>query len=383
MKWSELLKDAIGKNENFVIGKDSFSDLQINSTPINNFYYFYHSKDRRLIKQFVLKEKDKRNIICQVTLINKGEKFTPRLALSVRDKALNKILEKETTEVEVHKIRGSVNLNDCHEEFWKLISFLRSIRNIEIPEESFSLMSQSESEIVNALKGRDASSVRNIIKQLSSAEGIVLTQSDINNLLKRREKLKEFENGLINHASDEAWWQNFFEENKWIFGYGLNYQILRQEQSQPHYGGVKVDGKGGERGDYLTATDGDMSFTVLVEIKTPDTSLLQGSQEIRNGAWSLAKDLTDALSQIEANIHTWDKQGSEQPDNRDRFEAQNVFTIQPKGIIVIGKLETLLDSRSKRETFQRFRKSIHGVDIVTFDELYNRAKFIVENVEEN
>jgi hypothetical protein len=382
MKWSQVLKETLGKNENFVIGKDKFSDLQINSAPIDNFYYFYHSKDHRLIKQFILKEKDTRNIVCQVTLIQKGEKFTPRLALSVRDKAENKILEKETTEVEIHKIRGSVNLNECHDEFWKLVSFLRSIRNIEIPEENFSLMSQSESEIVSALKGRDVGSITNIIKQLSSTEGIVLSQKDINNLLRRREKLKEFKDGLDNHASDEDWWQSFFEENKWIFGYGLNYQILRQEQSQPHYGGVKVDGKGGEKGDYLTSTDGDMNFTVLVEIKTPNTQLLQGAQEIRNGAWSLAKDLTDALSQIEANIYTWDKQGSEQPDNRDRFEAQNVFTVQPKGVIVIGKLESAKDSRSKRETFQRFRKSIHGIDILTFDELYKRAKFIVEHGED-
>ena len=177
--------------------------------------------------------------------------------------------------------------------------------------------------------------------------------------------------------ADESKWQNFFERNKWIFGYGLDYQILRQEQTQPHYGGDRVDGQGGQRGDYLTSTLGDMSFIVLVEIKTPVTPLLQGTKEIRNGAWSLSKDLTDSISQIEANIATWEKDGSRQDDNRDRFETENIFTVKPKGIIVIGILAEL-DSRSKRETFQRFRKSIHGIDILTFDELYERAKFIVE-----
>jgi hypothetical protein len=57
-----------------------------------------------------------------------------------------------------------------------------------------------------------------------------------------------------------------------------------------------------------------------------------------------------------------------------------IFTVKPKGIIVIGSLSDL-DTRSKRETFQRFRKSIHGVDILTFDELYQRARFIVDHKE--
>jgi Domain of unknown function (DUF4263) len=139
-----------------------------------------------------------------------------------------------------------------------------------------------------------------------------------------------------------------------------------------------MDGKGGQRGDYPTSTVGDINFTVLVEIKTPGTPLLQGKEEIRSGAWSLSKELTDALSQIEANIDMWNKHGSTQPDNRDELEGREVYTVQPKGIIVIGTLSEVNDSRNRRETFQRFRRSIHGVDIVTFDELYERAKYVVE-----
>lgn len=42
----------------------------------------------------------------------------------------------------------------------------------------------------------------------------------------------------------------------------------------------------------------------------------------------------------------------------------------------------VLDTRSKRETFQRFRKSIHGIDFLTFDELLKRAEFIVAEEKE-
>lgn len=379
MKFSKEILDILGwseKSEDFVIGKDNFSDLHINSTPaVEQFYYFFHQKDRRLIKQFILKESKQVDYICRVTLIKKEEKFTPRLSFSVRDKT-KKIIE--TSEASPTNIKANVSLDDCYDNFWKLISFLQSLRDIELPKDKFSLVSQDEGEIVSALRGRGTESVVNIIKHLFASSDISLTQKDINSLLRRREKLTEFKRALTKHSSDEGWWRDFFEQNKWIFGYGLNYEILRQRQSQPTYGGVRVDGRGGQRGDNLMSTTGDLNFTVLVEIKTPATPLLQGTREIRNGAWSLSKDLTDALSQIQANIQAWEKQGSEQPENRDTLEKLSVFTVKPKGIIVIGSLSQLVD-RNKRETFQRFRKSIHGIDIITYDELFERAKFIIEN----
>lgn len=365
-------------NSDFVLGIDKFEDLQINSTPVHNFYYFYHRPGQRLIKQFVLFEKPHVTYTCRVNLIKKDDKFTPRLALSIRGKNRQILSVIATEGPDIQYVKASVNLEECHDQFWKLVSFLQSLREIEIPTENFSLVSQRESAIVSALRERGAASLVSIIKQLSSTAGVSLSHADVNQLLRRKEKFSEFAEALGSRSDDESWWQNFFEGNKWIFGYGLNYQILRQEQSQPHYGGTRVDGRGGQKGDYLASTVGDIGFTVLVEIKTPKTPLLQGGQEIRSGAWSLSKELTDGLSQISANISTWDKRGSEQPDNRDRFEHEGIYTVEPRGIIVIGLLGELKEERSKRETFQRFRKLVHGIDILTFDELYNRAKFIVE-----
>lgn len=363
-----------------VIGEDSFDDLEIRSTEIDKFYYFYNKRKKRLIKQFILSEGDRVDYLCKVALIEKGNKFSPRLVISIRDK-YGKIKQEEINKEDLttkFSLKANVNLDGCHENFWKLISFLQSFRDVEVPKENFSLVTQGESEIVAALRNRDVSSISSIIKQLSSIEGVSLSEKDIDQLLKRKERLIEFNTSLKTQATIESWWKDFFERNKWIFGYGLNYQILRHQQSQPNYGGTRIDGKGGQKGDYLTSTDGDLSFTVLVEIKTPNTPLLQGSEEIRAGAWSLSKKLTDALSQIQANIDMWDKQGSRQPDNIDELEKKNIFTVQPKGIIVIGTLGQL-NTRSKRETFQRFRKSLHGIDILTFDEILKRAQFIVED----
>jgi len=104
--------------------------------------------------------------------------------------------------------------------------------------------------------------------------------------------------------------------------------------------------------------------------------LLSGSKPIRSGAWSLGAELTDAISQIHASVEEWALRGYLHPANQDRLEK--IYTVKPQAIIVVGSLDQVKDNRTRWETFQMFRKSIHGVEIITFDELYERARFIVD-----
>jgi antiviral defense system Shedu protein SduA len=368
------------QGSDFKIGADNFPDLEMRPSGKNDhFYYFYDTRRRQLVTMFVLLDSQNVTHFCHVSLIEKDGRFTPRLHFSIRNKDGKVANVPLPAEVEGHPIKASVSLVGCHESFWKLIQFLESLRNVEIPRDAFSLVLRGDAEIASALSARGANSLIKIIRELSRIKDVSLTEEDVNQLLKRKEKLLEFEKNL--HAGHkEVWWQDFFEANKWIFGYGLDYQILRQEQPQPVYRGPRLDGKGGQRGDFLHSTVADVSFTVLVEIKKPSTPLLQGQSEIRSGTWSLSQDLTDALAQIQTNVYGWE-QGADEPENRDLLEAKGIYTVRPKGIVVVGLLRSISEPRSKRETFQRFRQSVHGIEILTFDELYNRAKFIVEHRE--
>ncbi len=188
--------------------------------------------------------------------------------------------------------------------------------------------------------------------------------------------LTEFKNELDNTSRNENWWQDFFDKNKWIFGYGLSYKILRNIQSQPNYGGTNVSGQGGQRGDSLHISEAEEAkFTVLVEIKKPNTPLL--NQEYRNGAWSISEDLAGGISQLQTNCRTWEVEGSVTESNRDRVEtAEEALTITPKGILVIGRTNQLT-TRDQKKSFELLRCNLHNPEIITFDELYNRASFIV------
>lgn len=190
--------------------------------------------------------------------------------------------------------------------------------------------------------------------------------------------LSRFESMLDDSSLTESSWQDFFENNTWIFGYGLHYKILRVVQSQPNYGGSAVTSRGGQRGDFLTATSAEVKFTCLVEIKKPNTKLLQNS-EYRNGVWGTSADLSGAVSQIQVNCAKWEIEGSRLDQNRDAMT--DVCTVSPRGIVIIGSTGQL-NTHDKKNSFERYRCEIHNPEILTFDELYERAKYIVgDNVQ--
>lgn len=220
----------------------------------------------------------------------------------------------------------------------------------------------------------DANLGEDVWEQLVQSNPDIATRLANSKLKEDREGvLERFETMLNDDTLSENDWQDFFEENTWIFGYGLRYQILRIVQTQPNFGGAAVDGRGDQRGDYLTATEAETKFTCLVEIKKPSTKLLR-NEEYRNGAWGASKELAGAISQVQINCAQWEITGARTEQNREQLE--NINTISPRGIVVIGKTDEL-EIWDKRNSFERFRREIHNPEIITYDELFARAKYIV------
>jgi len=195
----------------------------------------------------------------------------------------------------------------------------------------------------------------------------------------RQKVLDEFEEN-ISKEMPESYWQSFFKENTWIFGYGLNYQFLNTLSDQPIFGGTTYDGRNSQKGDYLCNTIANSKFTVLVEIKKPSTELITSKKQYRNGAWLLGLELYGSVSQLQGYLNTWDTEGSKNPQNLRQLEKLNIFTYLPKGIVVIGNTNQLNDD-DKIRSFELFRRNINNPEIITFDELLERARYIVGDLQ--
>ena len=203
-----------------------------------------------------------------------------------------------------------------------------------------------------------------------------------NKAIKNLDELTKFKKHIKQPlCKDETAWQVFMQRNQWIFGYGLDYRFLSILQREFHSSDTEADGSDGVIGDYLM---GDNKFTTFVELKLPTTPLF-GKSKNRSGCWKLSNDLMDAVSQIleqkskgEIKIETskilHDENGH--PINQRAYNS--------KVILIIGSWTEIEQDTSKiknlkEKTFELFRRELKNIDILTYDELYNRAEFIIHN----
>ncbi|MFA6549963.1 MAG: Shedu immune nuclease family protein, partial [Candidatus Gracilibacteria bacterium] len=184
-------------------------------------------------------------------------------------------------------------------------------------------------------------------------------------------------------------WQNFFENNPWIFGYGLNYiwchKVNIDEKLEQVVVGTDFS-EPGKRIDALLKTAGRLKQFVIVEIKRADTPLM--GNEYRPNSWEAAKDLRGGIAQVQKTTSKLREKYFIKYESKDAegYLADAIYNFTPKSYLVIGNLRQFLNEEEKLHeekyaSFEIFRNSINNPEIITFDELYERARFIVEHSE--
>lgn len=256
--------------------------------------------------------------------------------------------------------------------------------NSEIDEET-------QKQVIEILR-RDGNT--SIIKELLSTENI--TSEDIVSTGYRKDQLEIFRR-LLNeddflsyyksevllrpNTQNEKAWQSFFKSNQWIFGYGLDYRFQGVLQEEFHASNTGASGQGSVIADFLI---GDKKFTSFVEIKLPTTPLFARDQN-RSGCWKLSRELIDAYSQILEQKAS----GQIKIENETLHDSNEDIITQKsydsKTVLIFGNIErelsdnTDLKKEIKHKTFELFRRDSRNVEIITYDELYERARFIVEH----
>ena len=187
-------------------------------------------------------------------------------------------------------------------------------------------------------------------------------------------------------SGKESTWQAFFEDNPWIFGTGLVPQFLHAwdpAKLEQTVKGASVVGSG-KKPDALMRTAGALSALVLVEIKSHRTPLIEGT-EYRKGVWPPSDQLAAGIAQCHT---TRDAATDTLGRTLTQVDAEGYDTdtwavvCRPRSLLVIGSLSQF--ERNARpnleqfESFERFRRSLSDPEVITFDELYQRASLALE-----
>jgi hypothetical protein len=188
-------------------------------------------------------------------------------------------------------------------------------------------------------------------------------------------------------CSNESLWQKYFEKNSWVFGYGLGYIFLSgldDKKLEQVVQGHSIASHG-KRVDALMKTKGVISNLCFVEIKTHATELLD-SKAYRSGCWAPSKELAGAIAQVQGTVASAVENLTSKISIMDKDgnpTGEEVFNYQPKSYLVIGNMAEFATeygvNKDKLRSFELLRKNTTNPEIITFDELYERAKFIVQH----
>jgi hypothetical protein len=130
-------------------------------------------------------------------------------------------------------------------------------------------------------------------------------------------------------------------------------------------------------------TRGLISSLCFVEIKTHKTELLH-SKPYRRECWRISDELGGCVSQIQKTIQKAIKDIQTKIEFKNPFgepTGEIAFLYLPKSFVVVGSLNEFKTAtginEQKYSSFELFRRSVYCPEIITFDELFERAKYIV------
>lgn len=173
-----------------------------------------------------------------------------------------------------------------------------------------------------------------------------------------------WDNNKSNHQ--ENVWHNFFIDYSWILSQCFSSPFILFED-KAYVGGKDISNKNGNLLDFIYKNN-LFDNIALLEIKTPQTALI--GKEYRNNVFSISAELSGAINQL---LNYKDKFQKEYYINR--FNSETSYQLlNPKCILLVGTLFNL--KNTERISFELFRSELKSIEIITYDELFEKVKLI-------
>lgn len=293
-------------------------------------------------------------------------------------------------------------------EVENLYQFLKSIKEVEFPNENTFNITDTELSKMLLNKEQAIKLIAENLEILQEALNNNVTTKDIINFGYRKSQLEIFEKLLYTEGffseykqqvkdeqqknqTDEGVWQKFFEKNTWILGYGLDYIFnteLDSKKLEQVTSGSDFFAKG-KRIDALLKSKGAINSLCFCELKLSNDNLLkQVKSSYREESWQISDDLAGAIAQVQRTIQKALMEIStktEIKDSQDFLTGENLYLYNPKAFILIGNLNEFVKegriNEIKFSSFEMFRKNLKNIEILTYDELYQRAFYICHRKE--
>lgn len=365
----------------------------------DNCYIWDLEEPNKCYSSLILDSNSKTKIVCDISFYksSKTDRYIPRLTF--------KKVNTDNTIKEIAQLKPIIIPFDTSEKafaFWKLIGFLNKYKEIvDLGEFEGSYKVTSKSAYFVEFESESEAQQIESLKQLVLKAD--LSESNIKSVVfeSRRENLKAFYyllknvsvsgKGALEHyiekfsvTGEEGVWHHFLKKHDWILGLNVDIKFIRDLYDEQKVGVENSRGKGSPKVDLLGISD----YTTLIELKRSNTPIFKRvkSQKSRTDTWDFTSDFIEGVSQCLGQKCEFDRNYAVKTfvdDNGRRLDKERHRTIDPKTVFIIGnrKLQFphdgMNDNYVKSETFERYRRNSRNVDVITYDELFERAYHVV------
>lgn len=353
---------------------------------------------RHFFNSFVLDRNTQTEILCEVTFYrsSKSNLYIPRLTfckckLNGEEKLSNG-----------ERIRIALDKGELPHRFWNLIGFLGKFKTLVDTgdfADSFRVVSKNYLETIKTLSPQERVTALNAL-----LKGGAFSSNEIRSVVyeSRKRALRVFlyllKNRQVTNSQCmvewyqskhlcrglEGVWHHFLKENDWILGLNIGGCYLSEIVDEAKVGMEDSTGSGSPRVDFLGYTD----YMTLIELKTPETPLFKTSRGngSRANTWEFSNEFISGISQCLGQKSSFDEsyKTKEIISNEGVYVSkQRVYNKDAKMVFIIGCRNLQFphdgnpDNMAKSNTFELFRRNNRNLEILTYDELFERTYFSV------
>lgn len=192
-------------------------------------------------------------------------------------------------------------------------------------------------------------------------------------IYKAHEILNIWNNNKTNR--NEAYWQQLFKFNNEILSQVFLNPIINIKD-QSYVGGKGTDNTYGNVIDFLGRQKFN-SNAVLIEIKTPMTILL--GRKYRKICYSISQELTGSIIQL----LNFKNELVKNYYSLTAGKSNPLEVFNPTCTLIIGSFENEGFDTVAHKSFELFRRSLPDVNIITYDELFEKYREAIELIKSN
>lgn len=234
--------------------------------------------------------------------------------------------------------------------------FPEIVKNLSSSKANQKVILGEASSIVDKLKeqGKISTDEVNAVKDVQRTSNIFALEQTINELKRRLEK-------RYSETRGKNSWQRWIYANNWMLG--ANYQKPIEQQ--------KIN-LAGSMPDYLFPTiDG---FLDILEIKLPNHEVVKEDAS-HTGSFMWSSEANKAIGQV-VNYLNYIELNQLQLKELilDKYKL-DLSVIKPRAFILIGNSGGW--SKKQRESLRKLNYSLHGVEVLTYYDLLQRASMLV------